>query len=1329
MKQQQKNDVPSKFEKGTALVVAISLIVLLSGLVLVLLGRALNQNNVASSEIAKRKMVSDWGEIAVVSSLIEEMVAGSDLIPIENADIDYVLKPADDYYHLPQVNLRNKQGENNYIRDFRFKNLIKQSQAGIPNFEFTETTGKSEASKVSSASHLTAVEWNEPFLIPREYETTMGIPDWVYIDEFGDFVQQNGVNRDVLGRYAYRVYDLGSLVNANISGYPNSANELDYSGKSSPVWIDMEVLPGFTPDLVNALSEWKYPALSKIWGKGELNENSTPILDELEGQWLSKTAGLYSYGGGNVFTGRQEMIEFFRNKNADPDALNFVTHYSYSGSTVNFFPDMRLPTVEFALADGGNDADQEKRKELKERFNTAPVLHRDKRGALMSQKFPLEKLALVANPEPNEALAPEKAAEIKRLFGLEWDNFENTWVYQDDEILSFDEYTEASRPEGFNGYWGPNFFQVLKAAINLGSLGRQMNNIGNFANFVGHPEIGTSIGSGGSAPTRNQHKFLNVTGRPSPRHTFLGEDGRVDDQIFRMGACLIDQWDENSYPTRIQLDEKGLVRNFYGIEDIPMLYGSCIQPYGVGFLPSNIGVPYGGSATAHRKSLWSSWFLQPMLWNMHAPKTLEGVEVSDGNYPQAFRVLANTEPIQIKMSGLTPQQMIAKGVSTLPSDYSPADPYFADLEDVIQGDSASNQIDFSDLSVRYSNVESDSDAFAYIEFTVNQNSLSNGSFRDPQLIRSDNYPEGSLITAFPDREDIPLNVAENIDWPFFLALSDARMTVNGAGLSATNLDESNEFDTIGLYNTNFFYHGGYPAQYSPLETAWVDASRWMREATTALPFENAFFDRNGNGQALPVEMRQSVVGFRLGTLPVRFNDLVDVGYGSNMKITCDFASLHLQYLHNNEWLEYDVMEGAITDDLVLLSDYEASLNLRADPRTNRWGTFPSRPLLGEFYTNRNHTTNIIVGGYTPYGRPFDVNIPVADAIEDLNTIPIYRYQHWAPNITGAGNQAHWSFGGSYSWKHPTLRPFFYTGLEALQWNDLTTVDSYHHITYRDPDGIQRRGVAGDLFENFDRFRLGQPLFDRDPTDPSSFKDQAVLRNNRSRPIILNRPFKSVAEMGYAFRDTAFKHIDFMMPESGDKALLDFFSIREAKNSPVSGHPIQAGLVELNTPHEEILVAILNGARKIEDIDNSQGSKQGELIQQRDALLLANLIFENGQDDNYGGYSSHADLISKYNGAGLEFNDFMSVSPDLAQGLGEVDGRLKRRFESVVRALTANTSTGTWNVMIDLVAQSGKMKPNGALSDFEANGQNRKWICLTIDRLTGKVLHRSEELVF
>jgi len=46
------------------------------------------------------------------------------------------------------------------------------------------------------------------------------------------------------------------------------------------------------------------------------------------------------------------------------------------------------------------------------------------------------------------------------------------------------------------------------------------------------------------------------------------------------------------------------------------------------------------------------------------------------------------------------------------------------------------------------------------------------------------------------------------------------------------------------------------------------------------------------------------------------------------------------------------------------------------------------------------------------------------------------------------------------------------------------------------------------------------------------------------PIILNRPFRNVAELGYAFRDLPWKTLDFFTDKSADAGLLDVFTIND-----------------------------------------------------------------------------------------------------------------------------------------------------------------------------------------
>ena len=73
--------------------------------------------------------------------------------------------------------------------------------------------------------------------------------------------------------------------------------------------------------------------------------------------------------------------------------------------------------------------------------------------------------------------------------------------------------------------------------------------------------------------------------------------------------------------------------------------------------------------------------------------------------------------------------------------------------------------------------------------------------------------------------------------------------------------------------------------------------------------------------------------------------------------------------------------------------------------------------------------------------------------------------------------------------------------------------------------------------------------------------------------MLNRPFRTVAELGHVFSDTPWRNLDFTTPESGSSALLDVFCINDT-NDPGG---LVAGKVNLNTRQAPVLQAVIAGA--------------------------------------------------------------------------------------------------------------------------------------------------------
>jgi hypothetical protein len=240
--------------------------------------------------------------------------------------------------------------------------------------------------------------------------------------------------------------------------------------------------------------------------------------------------------------------------------------------------------------------------------------------------------------------------------------------------------------------------------------------------------------------------------------------------------------------------------------------------------------------------------------------------------------------------------------------------------------------------------------------------------------------------------------------------------------------------------------------------------------------------------------------------------------------------------------------------------------------------------------------------------------------------------------------------------------------------------------------------------------------DNRPSSPSRVKDpDGVLRpadgmrrtnipapGSLARPVILNRPFRSVGEMGYAFRDDPWKTLDLASPESADSALLDVFSVTEG---PVGG--VTAGVLNLNTRQQPVLKAVLASALK-----NELNASSTLPASEADDIATA-MIAATGTTP----LLNRAELATQIVIAGTS-----TFSTD-------DDKDIKTRRESIVRALVDVANTRTWNLMIDLVAQSGRYPQSASdTNQFIVDGEKRYWVHLAVDRFTGKVIDKQLEVV-
>ncbi|MCE0496845.1 MAG: hypothetical protein LV481_02705 [Methylacidiphilales bacterium] len=231
--------------------------------------------------------------------------------------------------------------------------------------------------------------------------------------------------------------------------------------------------------------------------------------------------------------------------------------------------------------------------------------------------------------------------------------------------------------------------------------------------------------------------------------------------------------------------------------------------------------------------------------------------------------------------------------------------------------------------------------------------------------------------------------------------------------------------------------------------------------------------------------------------------------------------------------------------------------------------------------------------------------------------------------------------------------------------------------YMDLDGVYR---WGDAHNTYQLSTVTSPLF----TGASA-----------NRPVILNRPFQSVAEMGYAFRDMPWKTLDLFSPNSADSGLLDLFTLSDA--------PITAGRVNPNTPYPQVLAALISGAT----MSTSNGA-----VSSANALTVANAITNVTTTTPF---VSPADMV----------NEFMTNSAITTMA----PTRIKAEEEAAVRAIAESANTRTWNFLIDIIGQSGRYPTSASsLNNFVVEGERRYWLHVAIDRYTGQVVAQQLEVV-
>jgi len=85
-------------------------------------------------------------------------------------------------------------------------------------------------------------------------------------------------------------------------------------------------------------------------------------------------------------------------------------------------------------------------------------------------------------------------------------------------------------------------------------------------------------------------------------------------------------------------------------------------------------------------------------------------------------------------------------------------------------------------------------------------------------------------------------------------------------------------------------------------------------------------------------------------------------------------------------------------------------------------------------------------------------------------------------------------------------------------------------------------------------------------------------------------------------------------------------------------------------------------------------------------------------------------------------DVARLAAVAATRLPTVLGTSDERKQTIARALADTGQARTWNVMIDVIAQTGHYGPNAQdLTAFIPEGEKRYWLHIALDRDNGTVL--------
>jgi hypothetical protein len=226
--------------------------------------------------------------------------------------------------------------------------------------------------------------------------------------------------------------------------------------------------------------------------------------------------------------------------------------------------------------------------------------------------------------------------------------------------------------------------------------------------------------------------------------------------------------------------------------------------------------------------------------------------------------------------------------------------------------------------------------------------------------------------------------------------------------------------------------------------------------------------------------------------------------------------------------------------------------------------------------------------------------------------------------------------------------------------------------------------AGDTFAYGMETTNDEVPCDSSPNKPHRPCDAPAPNGNTK---VADHAFTSAGEFGYAIdtSDASLPTLNFYSATTSDAAVLDFFAY-----NPINSVYPRAGIVNLNTKNIPVLAATIKGA-----------------------------VSRDGTTNYVSGPTATSAATAIVNATATQPALTRADVARLVDAVGTTIGTTEEEKETIARALAELGQTRAWNLLIDVIVQTGRYSPDAAniaqADKFNVEGEKRYWLHVALGR--------------